>query len=60
MTNMVNEPPAMSSIVSLPSRAFLPRRPISCSISMKLMFSALRTTGVTRPLGVATATLRST
>lgn len=39
---------------------FLPRRAISFSMSRMLMLSALRTTGVTRPLSVETATERST
>lgn len=59
-TYMVKVPPAISSRVSFPSRAFLPNAPISFSIPTKLMLSAFLTTGVTSPLGVATATLKST
>jgi hypothetical protein len=59
-THIVNVPPAMSSIVSLPSLAFFPRAAISLSIPTKFMPSAFLTTGVTSPLGVATATLKST
>lgn len=39
---------------------FLPSSAIDFSISIMSMLSALRTTGVTRPFGVATATLMST
>lgn len=39
---------------------FLPTSAIACSISMRPIVSTLRTTGVTRPLGVETATERST
>lgn len=77
---MVNEPPAMSSIVNLPSRAynvymlavvrarrllaerqtFLPRSAMDFSMPIISNDSAFRTTGVTRPFSVATATLMST
>ena len=40
----------------VPSLAFLPYSAICFSISAKLMRSALRTTGTTRPLGAETAT----
>lgn len=59
-TYMVKVPPVMSSRVSLLSLAFLPSSAIDCSISRKDLDSQFLTTGVTRPLGVATATLMST
>jgi len=40
--------------------ALVPRAAISFSISTKPMSSTFLTTGVTKPLGVATATLKST
>lgn len=46
---IVNEPPAISSIDIVPAFAFLPRMLISFSISAKFMLSALRITGTTRP-----------
>ncbi len=73
---MVKVPPAMSSMVNLLSRAyscqqqsclssnmlftFLPRSEMACSMPIMSIDSAFRTTGVTRPFGVATATLMST
>ena len=42
------------------ARTFFERFAISCSICTKFMPSAFLTTGVTRPFGVATATLKST
>ena len=57
---MVKVPPAMSSIVSLPALALAPKSPIVFSISAKLIASALRMTGTTRPLGALTATETST
>ena len=74
---MVKVPPAISSMVSLPSRAyrnrlvnfqghedssitFLPRSAMDFSMPTRSMDSVLRTTGVTRPFSVATATLMST
>lgn len=59
-TYMVKVPPVMSSSVSLLSRAFFPRSAIAFSISNMDMLSTFRTIGVTRPLGVATATDKST
>ena len=53
---IVNVPPLMSSTVSVPSLAFLPYSAMVFSISAKLMRSALRTTGTTRPFGAETAT----
>ena len=53
---MVKVPPVMSSMVSVPSLARLPKSAIVFSISAKLKRSALRTTGTTRPLGAETAT----
>lgn len=47
---IVNVPPAISSIDMEPSFAFLARVLISFSISAKFIFSALRITGTTRPL----------
>lgn len=48
--DIVNVPPAISSIDMEPSFAFLARVLISFSISAKFIFSALRITGTTRPL----------
>ena len=53
---MVKVPPFISSIVSLPSLAFLPKSPIVFSICATLSDSALRMTGTTRPVGADTAT----
>ena len=53
---MVKVPPDISSNVNLPSRARLPRLPISASMSAIDLESASRTTGTTRPWGVETAT----
>ena len=49
-------PPVRSSMASLPSVAFLPKSPIFFSISAKLMRSASRRIGTTRPRGLPTAT----
>ena len=48
-------PPVSSSSVSLPSCARLPKSPIFFSISAKLMRSASRRIGTTRPRGLPTA-----
>ena len=53
---MVKVPPFMSSIVSVPSLARLPKSAMVFSISAKLMPAASRTTGTTRPFGADTAT----
>lgn len=47
--DIVNVPPAISSIDMEPSAAFLARVLISFSISAKFIPPALRTTGTTRP-----------
>ena len=56
---MVKVPPVISSTEICPSRARMARRLISVSTSLKLMASALRTTGTISPLGPETATLIS-
>ena len=56
-TNMVKVPPTMSSTVI---RAFLPSSVIPVLTSRNPIASAFFSTGVTRPLSVATATLNST
>ena len=48
--DIVNEPPAISSIEMDPSFAFFARVLISFSMSAKFISSALRITGTTRPL----------
>ncbi|MNY36741.1 hypothetical protein D3C86_1712490 [compost metagenome] len=53
---MVKVPPVISSIDSLPSRAFLPKVAMPPSISARLISSALRRTGTTRPRSLETAT----
>ena len=53
---MVKVPPVMSSIVSVPSLARLPKSPIVFSMPAKDRLSALRITGTTSPLGPLTAT----
>ena len=58
--DIVKVPPFMSSIVSVPSLAFLPYPAIALSISAKLFLSQSRTTGTTRPFGADTATEMST
>ena len=57
---MVKLPPAMSSSEMASARAFLASSPIASSACAKDMRSALRSTGTTRPRGLATATLMST
>ena len=52
---MVKVPPVISSMVSLPSRAFTASSLILASISARLMRSALRITGTMRPFGELTA-----
>lgn len=47
--DIVNEPPAISSIDIEPSFAFFARVLIAFSISAKFILSALRRTGTTRP-----------
>ena len=56
----VNVPPAMSSMLMVPSFAFLPKAPMVFSTSAKLIAFALRRTGTSRPLGAATAMEMST
>ncbi|MNG26644.1 hypothetical protein D3C84_1116590 [compost metagenome] len=53
---MVKVPPVISSMVSLPALAFLPNSAMPPSISARLMNSALRSTGTTRPRSLDTAT----
>ena len=48
-------PPVRSSIDSLPSRALAPNSAIFFSMSAKLIWSALRRIGTTRPRGEPTA-----
>ena len=48
-------PPVISSMPSLPSLAFWPNSEIFFSISAKVIWSALRMTGTTRPRGEPTA-----
>ena len=48
-------PPVRSSSESLPSLAFLPNSAIFFSMSAKLIWSALRRIGTTRPRGEPTA-----
>ena len=50
-----NVPPVMSSMPSLPSRALAPNSAIFFSMSAKLIWSALRKMGTTRPRGEPTA-----
>ncbi len=50
-----NVPPVRSSSESLPSAAFLPNSAIFFSMSAKLIWSALRRIGTTRPRGEPTA-----
>ncbi|MNT72151.1 hypothetical protein D3C72_2107220 [compost metagenome] len=50
-----NVPPVISSMPSLPSAAFLPNSAIFFSMSAKLIWSALRRIGTTRPRGEPTA-----
>ena len=57
---MVKVPPFMSSIVSVPSRARLPKSAMSFSIRAKPLAWASRITGTTSPLGALTATEIST
>ncbi|MCY1210359.1 hypothetical protein D9M72_220450 [compost metagenome] len=52
---MENVPPVISSMPSLPSCAFLPYSAIFFSMSAKLIWSALRRMGTTRPRGEPTA-----
>ena len=48
-------PPVRSSMPSLPSLAFWPNSAIFFSMSAKLIWSTLRSTGTTRPRGEPTA-----
>jgi hypothetical protein len=48
-------PPVSSSMPSLPSRAFTPYSAIFFSISAKVIWSALRRMGTTKPRGEPTA-----
>jgi hypothetical protein len=57
---MVMVPPSKSSIASFPSRAFCAASPRARSISAIDLTSQPRMTGVTKPLGPATATLMLT
>ena len=57
---IVKVPPAISSMDSVPSRAFLPYDAMELSTSAKLMPSQLLNTGTTKPLGALTATDMST
>ena len=50
-----NVPPVISSMPSLPSRALAPYSEIFFSMSAKLIWSALRRIGTTRPRGEPTA-----
>ena len=52
---MEKVPPVSSSMPSLPSRAFWPNSAIFFSMSAKLIWSALRRIGTTRPRGLPTA-----
>ena len=52
---MEKVPPVISSMPSLPSRAFTPYSAIFFSISAKLIWSALRSMGTTKPRGEPTA-----
>ncbi len=53
---MVKVPPRISSILSVPSLARLPKSAMVFSTSAKLIAWALRITGTTRPCGADTAT----
>ena len=53
---MVNVPPLMSSMVSVPSRAFAPNSAIRPSIPANDIVSTLRRIGTTSPRGEPTAT----
>ncbi len=53
---MEKVPPVSSSSPNLPSRAFTPNSAIFFSISAKVIWSTLRSTGTTRPRGEPTAT----
>eukprot|EP00732_Lithocolla_globosa_P004807 Lithocolla_globosa_v1_NODE_4604_length_1402_cov_25.225687.p3 type:complete len:102 gc:universal NODE_4604_length_1402_cov_25.225687:187-492(+) len=57
---MVKVPPASSSTLILPSRALAPSMAISDSMSLSERSWQPLSTGVTNPLGVATATEMST
>ena len=57
---MVKVPPFMSSIVSVPSLARLPKSAMSFSMRAKPLSCASRMTGTTSPLGALTATEMST
>ena len=57
---MVKEPPAMSSMEMESALAFLASSAMASSTCAYDMRSALRSTGTTRPRGLATATLMST
>lgn len=48
---IVNVPPSISSMASVPVRAFSPRALMVFSISAKFIFSTLRMTGTTKPYG---------
>ena len=52
---IVNVPPCISSILSWPSRARLPKSAIVFSMPAMESWSASRTTGTTRPFSVPTA-----
>jgi hypothetical protein len=58
--DIVNVPPVISSNANAPSLAFLPYIAIVFSTSAKFIFSVLRNTGTTRPVGEETATDIST
>ena len=55
-THMVKVPPAMSSMVSLPSRAFFAKAVVVDEMSARPREPTSLTMGVIRPVGVATAT----
>ena len=52
---IVNVPPVISSTESFPSRALAANARMASSICAKVMPSALRSTGTTRPRSVPTA-----